>query len=109
MSAIGLRARVARLSIWVLTLGTIGTGLQLLLTRTVVLWEQVPGSDDTWEASPIDVTGIGLALLCTGVLCAVIVLACEGYLWPPGKSIGMAGPPAEKTRLKLAAKQRWEN
>lgn len=82
-----LRARVARFAILIVTLVTIGTGLNLLLARTVVLWEPVDESDYTWEANPIDVTGIGLALLCTGILCAVLLLACEGYVWRRDEAI----------------------
>ena len=76
-----IRARLARAAAWLLALGTLTTGLVLLLTRTVVVWNLAEGSKNTWEAAPIDVTGIGLALTCTGILVLALALLSEGYWW----------------------------
>jgi hypothetical protein len=81
MSVASNRVRAARAASWIVALGTAITGLILLLNRIVVLWEPADGAEDQWAAIPIDVTGIGLALLCTGILALVAVLLCEGLGW----------------------------
>ncbi len=74
---------VVRIAVWSIGIATTAAGLILLLQRTVVLWNPVQESADTWEAAPVDVSGIGLALLCTGILILALTLMAEAYLRPP--------------------------
>ncbi len=75
---------LARIAVWSLGVATTVAGLILLLQRTIVLWEPVPELADTWEATPIDATGTGLTLLCTGILVLALTLMAEAYLPAPG-------------------------
>lgn len=71
---------VARVGSWLISVVTIGVGIVLLLTRTVVVWESVDGQADMASPVPIDVTVVGLVLLSVGILCLVAVLLVEGWV-----------------------------
>ena len=68
---------VARAAAWLLALATTITGITLLLQRTVVLWTNVDGTENSFSGEPIDVSGIGLALLSVGLLMLTAVLIFE--------------------------------
>jgi uncharacterized membrane protein YhaH (DUF805 family) len=87
MSIVSNRVRAARAASWIVALGTAITGLVLLLNRTVVLWEPAYEAEYDWQSVPIDVVGIGLALLCTGVLALLGVLICEGFGWAQSPAV----------------------
>lgn len=59
------------------------TGASLVAQQTVVVWRDVAGSGDTASADIVDVTGVGTALLCVGVLVLAATLLVEGYRTPP--------------------------
>ncbi|MCI2957203.1 hypothetical protein MN032_05820 [Agromyces atrinae] len=105
-------ARLLRLALWLVALGTTLTGLILLLNRDVILWEPVPGTEDTSSALIIDVTGVGLALLCTGILALVLTLIAEAVLVrfpapaaPPAPAREVAPAPTGRAAQKAAAER----
>lgn len=105
-------ARLLRLALWLVALGTPLTGLILLLNRDMILWEPVPGTEDTSSALVIDVTGVGLALLCTGILALVLTLIAEAVLVrfpasaaPPAPAREVAPAPSVRAAQKAAAER----
>ena len=77
-----VRARIARVAVWLLALASIVTGASLVGQRSVLVWRDVAGSGDTASADIVDVTGLGTALLCVGVLVLAAALLVEGYRRP---------------------------
>ncbi|MGX1583912.1 hypothetical protein ACWH95_05065 [Microbacterium sp. NPDC055502] len=71
--------RLARLVVWVLAIASVWTGIALTVSRTVTVWEPVDGSAGTYAAHPVDVTGVGLALLVVGLVILAALLILEGY------------------------------
>ncbi len=69
-----------RLAPWLVSITVTIVGLSLLLTRTTIVWEESQFEADMWDATPVDVTGIGLALLCVGILSLMATLLCEAHV-----------------------------
>ncbi|MGV8880773.1 MAG: hypothetical protein ACOH19_01335 [Rhodoglobus sp.] len=68
---------VARAVAWLLALATTVTGITFVAQRIVVSWTKVEGTENTFNGEPVDVSGIGLALLSVGLLMLMAVLIFE--------------------------------
>lgn len=73
------RRYTLRLAPWLVSVATAVVGLTLLLSRTIIVWDESTYEPETWDANPIDVSGIGLALLCVGILSLMATLLVEAH------------------------------
>lgn len=82
----------ARVGAWLLAFATAITGISFLVQRTVVVWTKVDGTEGTYSAEPIDVSGVGLALFCVGLvmLTAMLIFEASRSPKPTGASASLS-------------------
>lgn len=71
--------RFARLGAWVLAVATLSMGIFFTVSRTVSVASPAPGATESFEIHPVNVTGVGLALLVVGLVILAALLILEGY------------------------------
>lgn len=76
-----VRARIARGAAWILAVATTWTGATFVLNPTFIASEDDPNDPTVGYLYPVDVGGVGLALLCVGILVLSALLISEAYFW----------------------------
>ena len=76
------RSRAARCGLLVLALILSATGSYATLSQDVEIWTRVPGSNETFESSLLDVRAFGLVLLTMGLVVTTTILVFEAYVLP---------------------------
>lgn len=69
---------IARAALWLLALAIILTGIILTANGGIEVWTSAGG--DSYDVDVIDVRGIGIALLCTGIVVLAATLIAELFL-----------------------------
>jgi hypothetical protein len=80
------RSRAARWGLSILAIVLVGMGAYFTASRDIELWTRVPGSDETWESSLVDVRAVGLVLLTVGLVVTATILIFEAYVVPTRRS-----------------------